>query len=218
MGESTQMRDEREAAGAAVRVMAWRGSDEELLALVRRGGAGAGAALYDRFGDDINRLVWRVMGADRDHDDLVQQVFVNVLANVHKVRDPSALRSWVVSVTVNTARSEIRRRKFRRVFSAGAEEVPDVAAPSEDLEGKHLLGHTYRILDRLPADERIAFVLRHVEQHALTEVASMCGCSLATIKRRIARADKRFAELAADVPELAERMKDHRRWRKHDVV
>jgi RNA polymerase sigma-70 factor (ECF subfamily) len=104
------------------------------------------------------------------------------------------------------------------VFQGPAEAIPDVAAPDEDHEAKNLLSHVYTILDRLPADERIAFVLRVIDQQPLTEVAKMCGCSLATIKRRIARAQKLFARHAAEVPDLAERMGKSPRWRKHDVV
>ncbi len=65
------------------------------------------------------------------------------------------------------------------------------------------MAHVYTILDRLPADERIAFVLRFVEHHPLAEVAELTRCSLATAKRRIARATKAFDEFAAEDPDLA---------------
>ena len=42
----------------------------------------------------------------------------------------------------------------------------------------------------LPADERIAWTLRYVERHRLETVAVMMDCSLATAKRRIARAQR----------------------------
>ena len=40
-------------------------------------------------------------------------------------------------------------------------------------------------LDTVPADARIAWVLRYLEQEPLEDVARICGCSLATVKRRI---------------------------------
>ncbi len=200
---------------APVRALPWNGTDEELVARLRAGGAGAAAVLFDRFGDDVNRLVWRTLGADADHDDLVQQTFLEILKNVHKVRDPSRLRSWVVSVTLNTVRSEIRKRRFRRPFFADAPAEHDFGHLGEDHEAHELLSQTYAILDRLPANERIAFVLRYIEGYKLTEGAEACGCSLATFKRRLARAERTFSHHASKVPALADRMRQSKRWRKH---
>ena len=45
-------------------------------------------------------------------------------------------------------------------------------------------------------DERIAFSLRRLDGMELKEIAHACGCSLATIKRRLARAEKRFLSRA----------------------
>jgi RNA polymerase sigma-70 factor (ECF subfamily) len=46
----------------------------------------------------------------------------------------------------------------------------------------------------MPADDRIAWTLRHVERHGLDAVASLTGCSLATAKRRIQRAQSYLSQ------------------------
>jgi RNA polymerase sigma-70 factor (ECF subfamily) len=186
-----------------VAVLRFQGTDAQLLDLVRRKDATAFAVVYDRFGDDVNRLIWRCLGADPDHDDVVHEAFLQILKGLPRVVDPRALRGWVATVAINTARTELRKRRFRRAFWS-ADPVPDVAVSAGDPECHELLRRTYAILDRLPTDERIAFILRFVEQHALAEVAELVGCSLATVKRRISRATKRFGELAARDPELAD--------------
>jgi RNA polymerase sigma-70 factor (ECF subfamily) len=56
----------------------------------------------------------------------------------------------------------------------------------------------------LPADERIPFALRFIDGMELTEVARACTVSLATIKRRLSRAEQRFTAFAALEPALAE--------------
>jgi RNA polymerase sigma-70 factor (ECF subfamily) len=50
-----------------------------------------------------------------------------------------------------------------------------------------------QVLRRMPADLRIAWMLRKVEGLPLPEVAHACACSLATVKRRIAAADVEMA-------------------------
>lgn len=185
-------------------VLPWTGDDAELLAAVRRGGATAAALVYDRFARDVHRVVGRCLGPDRERDDIVHDAFVQILGGIGRVREPGALRGWVVAVAINTARSELRKRRFRRMFWSEAP-VPDPIGAGGDTEGRDLLQRIYRRLDRLGTEERLAFVLRFVERHELVEVAAAMGCSLATAKRRIARAQTRFAELAADDPELAAR-------------
>lgn len=56
------------------------------------------------------------------------------------------------------------------------------------------------MLESLPLEERLAWSLRHVEGHALEEVAAACDCSLATAKRRIAAAEANVrARIRAEV-------------------
>jgi RNA polymerase sigma-70 factor (ECF subfamily) len=59
-------------------------------------------------------------------------------------------------------------------------------------EQRMQLGCLDRALTRLPAELRMPWMLRYVEACELTEVAEQCGASLATIKRRIRRADARL--------------------------
>ena len=187
--------------------MSWSGTDAELLWLARHGDPAAAArAVYGRFSEDVNRLVWRVLGADSEHDDVVHQVFVHIIAGLSRVREPDTLPAWMASVCVKTVRSEIRRRRVRRFFHIGSSDIGNVAAPVEDHEARNLLEKVYSVLDALPVDERIAFTLRYIDERPLLEVAEVCDCSLATVKRRIARAEQRFARLANRDPALAERL------------
>ena len=177
---------------------------EELLAGLKRGSASALVALFDRYGGDINRLVRRFLGIDQEHDDVVQQVFLSMLTAAPKIREARALRSFLVTLTINTVRSELRRRTARRWLRLTEHGELDVAAASIDPETRPLLRKVYAVLDKLPDEERIAFVLRHVEERELDEAATAMGVSLATYKRRLKDAIERFRRLAARDPELAE--------------
>lgn len=188
--------------------MSWTGTDSELLELARGGDSAAlAAAVYDLFTTDVNRLVWRVLGADVEHDDVVHQVFINLVLGLPKLRDPAAVRGWMASVCVKTVRTEIRRRRVRRFFTGGSAPTHQVAGPVADHEARDLLQKTYTLLEALPAQEHIAFALRHLDELSLEDVAKACACSLATIKRRLKKAETRFARLAEREPALAERLR-----------
>lgn len=183
-------------------MLVYHGTDAELLRRLQERAPGASTMLHARFGGEVNRLVWRLLGADNDHNDLVQDVFEKLMRTTHQVREPDALIGWVRTVTVNAVRSELRKRKVRRLFLRSEMERPE---PMRDgvgnAEGREVLKKMYRVLDAMPADDRIAFVLRYVEGLSVPEVAEQCGCSLATTKRRIARAQERLSVLRDDYME-----------------
>lgn len=182
-----------------VRMFVYRATDAELLERIRSRHPGAMSLLHARFGEEVNRLVWRILGADNEHDDLVQDIFIKLMAKVHRARDPEALTGWVRAVTVNAVRSELRKRRVRRLFLRAEGEKPDRFKDGiANAEGRDALRKIYAVLDQLPPDDRIAFVLRHVEGLAVPDVAAQCDCSVATIKRRVARAWQLLAPLRAE--------------------
>lgn len=171
----------------------------ELRALLDGVGRGERAAVgrfFDRFERDVNALVWALLGADADHDDLVSDAFEAMVKKVGQVRTVEATRAWVRQVTVNTVRMELRRRRWRRLFTRdeeGALQHPDLRIPDEaQRERTRCL---YRALNRLSVDERSVLALRHLEGLELTEVAEALGQSLSTLKRHLARAEARLAVL-----------------------
>ena len=59
-----------------------------------------------------------------------------------------------------------------------------------------LLGRVYEVLDGMAVDDCVAFVLHCIEGETLEAVARICRCSLATTKRRVARAQQAIDQLA----------------------
>jgi RNA polymerase sigma-70 factor, ECF subfamily len=192
---------------------AFEGTDAELVDGIRRGDPGARAALYDRHADHVHRVLYRTLGLDRDLADLHHDVFVRALTSLPRLEDPSALKGWLTMIAVHVARSAIaRRRRWSWLWFLPAEELPEVDAGAASGEVLDALRATYAALDRLPVDERIAFALRFVDGMELTEVAAACDTSLATIKRRLARAGARFEAEARRRPALEAWLEGGTRW------
>lgn len=162
-------------------------------ALVARQPAAAAAA-WDRFSPLVRGLLWQSLGAFSDVDDLAQDVFLHFFRRIPDLRDPNALSSFIVGITIRVARGELRRRRLRRwlrLSDDGA--LPDVPTAGADIDAREALLRLYAILDKVDDEARLAFVLRYVQGLELTEVAEALGCSLATAKRRIAKANQRVA-------------------------
>jgi RNA polymerase sigma-70 factor (ECF subfamily) len=189
---------------AAVRVpLTARGDDVALVSSLMRGAPAARAEFFDRYASQAQRVLARVLGHDAELPDLLHEVFARALAQIDRLEDPAALKSWLTAIAVFTAREHIRRRmrtRWLRFFAH--EDVPDLPAASADEEIRESLRRTYAVLDRLGVDDRIAFSLRYIEGLDLGEVAAACGVSLNTIKRRLVRAERRFVALARSEPAL----------------
>ena len=195
----------RQPAESTVAPLQLLGSDAEILAALQAGTAAGGAALYDRYHAHVRRVLMRVLGYHTDLNDLVQEALITAIGTVGRVPYPEALRPWLTSVAVYTARAEIRRSRRRRFLALTAnDELPDVEAPTSSPEAGEALRTTYRVLSKMPADERIVFALRFIDGMELAEVAEACDVSLATIKRRVQRARSRFESMAACYDELSE--------------
>lgn len=178
-------------------------SDAELAALLRSGSRESAAAIYDRFAPQVNRWVWRLLGADHEHSDIVQQVFVRILRFGPRLRETDKLTAWVHAITVNTVHGELRRRQVRRFFlreSVGDQLHGDFV---HEVEMRDLLVRAKSVIEKLPPGERIAFMLHYVERHSALEIAQICGYSLSTAKRRLAQASRRFEAIVARSPELS---------------
>src|SRR5688572_19510141 len=168
-------------------------SDELLVLSLRARHPDAGTLLFDRYAPHVRRVLVRVMGPDSEILDLVHDVFVTALESVHRLMDPRALRAWLTQIAVFTARARIRRRVRGRVLRfLPFSELPEPELPPADFEASQSMQAVYRVLEELDTDQRIAFALRFVAGMELTEVAASCGVSLATIKRRLSRAQSTF--------------------------
>ncbi len=194
----------KENRGAVVYAPDFGRQDEDFLTELRAGKRSARAELYRRHAQAVEGILIRVLGWNADIPDLVQEVFVRVLAGLGGFRgDHRSLKPWITRIAVHTARGWIRKRRMLRwLYLERSEDLPDASAVAATPEEMETLRRAYRVIGSLPEKERVAFALRFVADMELTEVAEACEVSLATIKRRLTSARRRFTLLAARDPYL----------------
>jgi RNA polymerase sigma-70 factor, ECF subfamily len=191
-------------------------SDVALVQGLCADNAGAKAVFFARYAPEVERLITHLIGLDRELADILQEVFVQALSSVHGLRDPAALKPWLFRIATHCARRTLRsrsRRSWLRFFVDSEEEKRnEPTASALDVEGAESVEAVYAVLRTMPANERIAFALRHIDGMELMEVAAACSVSLATIKRRLRRAEERFFKLAHSHPTLRVWVEESSRW------
>jgi len=190
---------EREAGAPAEAQDLEAGDDEdqELVGRARRSEARAFETLYRRHAEFAFNLAVRIQGSAADVEDVVHDAFLKAQERLADLRDSAAFRPWLGSIVVRLVRTRLRRRKLLGALGLTTPdpvEIETIAAVDADPEARALLAQVYALLQTLAADDRIAWTLRYVERHRLETVAVMMDCSLATAKRRIARAQRFLTE------------------------
>jgi len=106
-----------------------------------------------------------------------------------------------MTIAIRLARTRLRRRKLTRLLFRGEEpDFEQVASAVVLPEHRDMIRQLYGVLEGLPVDLRIAWVVRHIQEETVQSVADLCGWSLSTAKRRLQIAEARVAAKLNAVP------------------
>ena len=148
-------------------------------------------------------MLAKALGPCPEVEDLTQEIFLRVFVRIPSLRDPSALRAFVLSFAMNVLKWELRRRWVgRKVGLSVSGTLPDVEDASVDTEARDALRRCYRILDSLPTSDRLAYVLRYMEGMTIDEVSAALRVSTSTAKRWVNRGAAKVTAAVATDPDL----------------
>jgi RNA polymerase sigma-70 factor (ECF subfamily) len=152
---------------------------------------------------DLAPFVWRALRrfgvAERDVEDVCQEVFMVVHRKIGEFEGRSSLRTWVYGIAVRVA-SDYRKRSHvrREVVTDTLPDEPSTADdPHAEAARREARAKLDRILDGLDEDKRAVFVLYEIEQLGMQEVAQAVGCPLQTAYSRL-HAARKLVEDAID--------------------
>lgn len=170
------------------------GDTESLLERLGRGDAEAIGDIYDLHNAAVRAFARRLVGDASAAEDLVHDVFVALPKAVARFRGESSLRTFLVSIAVNHARHHVRAAARRRqALERLGRELPSHASdPEGDARRRELALQLTQALDRLPLDQRVAFVLCEVEERSSREAGEIVGAPEATMRTRLFHAKKRL--------------------------
>ena len=143
-------------------------------------------SVFRRFSPYVASIGLRLLGRDDELDDLVQDVFLEAHRGLSSVREADAIKGWLARICVRRAVRRLRRRRLRAFLSLDTlSHDPELVAPGASPEARAEVSRLYGKLERLPALERVVWVLRYLEGDSLDEIATLCGCSKSTVQRRL---------------------------------
>lgn len=169
--------------------------DEELIARFQNGDVYAFELIVHRYKDPLVNFVYNFLGSRIDAEDVVQETFLRVFKNKHLYRDVAKFSTWIYTIAGNLAKTELRRRKRRRVFSLsqmGYEnkdyDVPDtIFTPDRVVDNKIKGSEIRKEIDDLPVKFREVVVLRDIHEFSYEEISHILNIPIGTVKSRVNR-------------------------------
>jgi RNA polymerase sigma-70 factor (ECF subfamily) len=168
-------------------------TDAALVVAARAGESWAQEALFRRHARMALGLAHRLLPHDSEVDDLVQDCFVSALNRLSSLDNPQAFAAWLGSIVVRAVGKRLRRRRLLSRLGLRVPEEIDadaIAAPSVPGDVAVELRRVYAVVAQLPAQARVALVVRRVDGLDVPEIARRMGIGPSTVKRRLKLAEE----------------------------
>jgi len=158
------------------------------------GDTAAFEALARRHGPLMRASARRLTGSLADADDVVQESLVQAWKQLNTLRDPAAVKGWLLRITGSRSIDHLRRRKNHTALGTVEDSVAAVSGPAEggNPESAALNGSRMEALKAalaaLPEEQRRCWVLKQFNDQSYEEIAQTLNISTASVRGRLARA------------------------------
>jgi len=167
-------------------------TDATLVRRVLEGDTAAFTMLVDRHAAACTRFAMRMLGNREDAEDATQESFLRAYRSLARYEERQAFRTWLFQILVNRCRTAaVRRQRRQRMFLVDDHAI-DSASVRPAAESTEIRAELQRAIEALDADQREAFLLKHVEQLSYDEMAEVTGVGVSALKMRVKRACDRM--------------------------
>ena len=168
--------------------------DEALLVAVGNGDAKAARELVMRLTPRLLSHATRVLGSRAEAEEAVQETLLKLWKQAPEWRQGEAqVSTWCYRVIANYCTDRLRARRPSVDLDGIAEPEADLASAVEQMTERERLAALDAALSTLPERQRQAVVLRHIEELANPDIASIMDISVEAVESLTARGKRSLA-------------------------
>lgn len=175
-------------------------SDEDLIERFQQGDTSAYESIVKRYKDQLLNFVFRFLANEEEAEDVVQETFLRVYRNRFAYTRVAKFSTWIYTIAGNLARTELRRRKRRRLFSISDMGIEDrdyeisdeVFNPETHVDSALQEEIIQREISKLSPKFREVIILRDVQELSYEEISKIIRVPIGTVKSRVNRARLRL--------------------------
>jgi RNA polymerase sigma-70 factor (ECF subfamily) len=174
------------------------GNDERaLIRAVLAGDKDAYGVLVARHGEIMFRVAFRITESESDAEEIVQETFLRGYRGLAEFDGRADFRTWIYRIAVNCALRVLNRRRSESAVPISEEfddDRPGVqladsgAGPDRLLLDREIEYRRHAAMEKMTQDERLAFVLRHLEGRSMEEIAAALEITPNNAKQAVFRA------------------------------
>ncbi len=170
-------------------------SDEDLIERFQKGDLYAFDLIVKRYKDQLLNFIYRFVGSQEEAEDIIQETFLRVYRKRKAYKRIAKFSTWIYTIAGNLARTELRRRKRRKLFS-----VTDMGYEDRDYEISDEDFNPENQVDGIIQEEiiqkeiamlspkfREVIILRDVQELSYEEISTIIKVPIGTVKSRVNR-------------------------------
>lgn len=129
-----------------------------------------------------------------DAEELTQDTFVSVYANLDGFKNESTLKTWIYRIAINKCldflKSKQRKQKWMQLFSLFGYEQSFISLshPGVELENKESIQTLLNLINELPDNQKTVIILSKIEQHSQIQIAEIMEISVKAVESLMYRA------------------------------
>lgn len=128
--------------------------------------------------DTVFRIAFLKTGNLADADDIMSDVFLRLVRNIHKIKSEEHLKAWLIRATINCSNSFFKKQK--RINQVRIVECDAVYEMEEN--------SVLPLVMALPMHQKTVIYMHYFEGYSVDEIATLCGVKSGTVKSRLSRA------------------------------
>ena len=160
--------------------------DEQLVRAVKESDSGAFKTLFHRYYKPLIRFAWYRIYSMETASDLVQEVFIKIWMNRHRLIPEKSIKAYLYKSLTNAIINYTKLHSSKNISldnldsekNAGNFYNPDTKL---DLENA---------INELPEKLKTAYMLSRIEGYNYNEIAEICGISVKAVEKRMSNAFK----------------------------
>lgn len=152
--------------------------------------------IWAEFSKPLLSLIKNRVNNAQDAEDILQDVFCKILANIKELRNSDKITSWIYSITRNAITDFYRTHSFENQTSELSEDIPDKRLESDSENANAEIAQCLKVMiNALPDKYKEAIVLTEFQNLTQKELSETLGLSLPGAKSRVQRARAKLKEM-----------------------
>lgn len=180
-------------------------NEDILIQQLKDGNESAFKTIVDNYQDMVYNTCLSIVKSEEDAEDLAQEVFVQVYQSVHGFKGESKLSTWIYRIATTKSLDHERKKKRKKrfgfmksIFGNDSEVIinpPDFNHPGVALDKKETAAKLFKAIDKLPDNQKVAFLLNKVEGLSYQEVSEVMNSSVSSIESLLHRAKNNLKKI-----------------------